>query len=124
MNKQKTKKPDLSLKGLILLPILATTVFTASCDDLTRFQQERYECDYNPEGLIEIDIRNFTKGAKTSVLFENLSLGMSIIEINEKRLTLSSPGLLIRVDRISEIIRLTRGTQYRNIQCKKYRFRM
>ena len=118
------KMPDIrsSLNKCVL--VIAAGCFLAGCDDLTRFKQERYECGYNPEGLVEIDFREFKKGGETAVVFNDETLTMSIIESSDKRFTLTSPGLIVRVDRGSGTIRLTRGSRYRNVKCTKSKFRM
>ena len=107
-----------------LLPLVMTGCLLAGCDDLTRFEQERYECGPNPDGLVEIDFRDFDEGAKTTVTFSDQTVTMSIIESSDARFTLTTPGLIVRVDRGSGTIRLTRGTRYRNVRCTKSNFRM
>ena len=96
----------------------------ASCDDLTRFEQERYECGSNPYGLVEIDFRDFDEGKETTVVFNDETVTMPIIESSDTNFILASPGLIIRVDRRTSNIRLTRGTHYRNLKCIKSKFRM
>ena len=49
---------------------------------------------------------------------------MSIVESSDERFTLTSAGLIVRVDRRSGTIRLTRGNRYRNVKCTKSKFRM
>jgi len=104
--------------------LVAASCALAGCDDLTRFEQERYECGYNPDGLAEIDFRDFRKGAVTTVIFNDKTVTMPIIESSEEHFTLAGPGLIVRVDRQSGTIRLTRGTRYRNVTCTKSKFRM
>ena len=118
------KKPDFrsSLQKSVML--FAAGCLLAGCDDLTRFEQERYECGYNPDGLVEIDFREFKKGAETAVVFDDETVTMSIIESSDARFTLAGPRLIIRVDRESGTIRLTRGSRYRNVKCTKSKFRM
>lgn len=111
-----------SLKTFVIT--IAVGCLLAGCDDLTRFEQERYECGYNPDGLVEIDFRELKKGSETTVVFTDETVTMSIIESNDKRFTLAGPGLIIRVDRGSGTIRLTRGGHYRNVKCTKSKFRM
>lgn len=109
---------------LRLVPLVAASCLLAGCDDLTRFQQERYECASNPDGLVEIDFRDFDKGAETTVIFNDETVIMPIIESSDTRFTLAAPGLIVRVDRGSGTIRVTRGTRYRNVKCTKSNFRM
>ena len=104
---------------------LVTACFlVVGCDDLTRFKQERYECGYNPDGLVEIDFRNFDEGEETNVVFNDGTATMQIIESSDTHFVLTAPGLIVRVDRGSSTIRLIRGTRYRIVKCMKSNFRM
>ena len=118
------KTPEISsfLKSSFLL--VAAGCLFAGCDDLTRFNQERYECGYNPDGLVEIDLREFREGSLATVTFTDEAVTMPIVESNEDRFTLTGPGLIVRIDRGSGTIRLTRGSRYRNVKCTKSKFRM
>ena len=107
-----------------LVQLLTTSCLIAGCEDLTRFEQERYECGYNPDGLVEIDFRNFEEGKETKVVFNDGTATMQIIESSDTHFVLTAPGLIVRVDRGSSTIRLTRGTRYRIVKCKKSNFRM
>jgi hypothetical protein len=49
---------------------------------------------------------------------------MPIIEMSESNFTLAVDGLIIRVDRSSGTVRITRGTRYRNVKCVKSKFRI
>ena len=106
------------------LLLAATSYLLAGCDELTRFTQERYECGSNPNGLVEINFREFKKGSETAVTFIDETMTMPIVESSDERFTLAGQGLIVRVDRITGTIRLTRGTNYRNMKCKKSKFRM
>ena len=118
------KTPEISsfLKSSFLL--VAAGCLFAGCDDLTRFNQERYECGYNPDGLVEIDLREFREGSLATVTFTDEAVTMPIVESNQDHFTLTGPGLIVRIDRGSGTIRLTRGSRYRNVKCTKSKFRM
>jgi hypothetical protein len=120
----KMTMPEIGSNLRRLVPLVTATCLFSGCDDLTRFEQERYECGYNPDGLVEIELRDFEKGAATTVTFTDETVTMPVIEISDERLTLGAPGLIIRIDRGSGIIRLTRGSRYRNVKCVKSKFRM
>ena len=117
------KTPEISsfLKSSFLL--VAAGCLFAGCDDLTRFNQERYECGYNPDGLVEIDLREFREGSLATVTFTDEAVTMPIVESNQDHFTLTGPGLIVRIDRGSGTIRLTRGSRYRNVKCTKSKFR-
>ena len=106
------------------LLLAAASYFLAGCDERNRFTQERYECGSNPNGLVEIDFRDFKKGAETTVTFIDRTVTMPVVESNDERLVLNNPGLIIRIDRRTGIIRLTNGTRYRNVKCTKSKFQM
>ena len=118
------KTPEMSsyLQNSLLLAAVGC-LFTG-CDDLTRFNQERYECGYNPDGLVEIDLREFKEGSQATVIFTDEAVSMPIVESNHDQFTLRGPGLIVRIDRGSGTIRLTRGSRYRNVKCTKSKFRM
>ena len=118
------KTPEMSSYLKSSLSLIAAGCLFAACDDLTRFNQERYECGYNPDGLVEIDLREFKEGSKATVTFTDEAVTMPIVEGNDDRFTLTSPGLIVRIDRGSGTIRLTRGSRYRNVKCTKSKFRM
>ena len=106
------------------LLLAAASYLLAGCDELTRFTQERYECGFNIEGLVEIDLREFKEGAQATVKFTDETVMMPIAESNDDRFTLTSSGLIVRIDRGSGTIRLTRGSRYNNVKCTKSKFRM
>ena len=118
------KPPEMSSYLRSSLLLIAAGCLLAGCDDLTRFNQERYECGYNPDGLVEIDLREFKEGSQASVTFTDGAVTMIIVESNDDRFTLTSPGLIVRIDRGSGTIRLTRGSRYQNVKCTKSKFRM
>lgn len=118
------KTPEMSSYLNSSLSLIAAGCLFAGCDDLTRFNQERYECGYNPDGLVEIDLREFKEGSQATVTFTDEAVTMPIVESNDDRFTLTGPGLIVRIDRGSGTIRLTRGSRYRNVKCTKSKFRM
>ena len=118
------KTPEISSCLRSSLLMVAVGCLFAGCDDLTRFNQERYECGYNPDGLVEIDLREFKEGSQATVTFTDEAVSMPILESNDNQFTLSGPGLIVRIDRGSGTIRLTRGSRYRNVKCTKSKFRM
>ena len=118
------KRHKITAKRRTFVQLLTASCLIAGCEDLTRFEQERYDCGYNPDGLVEIDFRNFDEGEETNVVFNDGTATMEIIESSDTHFVLAAPGLIVRVDRGSSTIRLTRGTRYRIIKCKKSNFRM
>ena len=106
------------------LALLAVVVGLEACDDLTRFEQERYECSLNRQGLVEVDMRSTTTGDQVTVTFSDETVAAVILESSDSTFTLAKDNLIMRIDRESGTIRMTRGTRYINIACKRTVFRM
>ena len=106
------------------LAVLALGVGLTACDDLTRFEQERYECNLNRQGLIEVDMRSTSIGDEVIVTFSDETVAAIIMESNDSDFTLAKDNLIMRIDRESGTIRMTRGTRYVNIACTRTVFRM
>jgi hypothetical protein len=121
---QKMRRPEMWRRLLFTAPLVTAACLLAGCYDLTRFKQERYECEFNQQGLVEIDFRDFKIGAEATVIFNDETVTMPIIKASDESFTLADDGLIIRVDRSSGTIRLTRGTRYRNVKCVKSKFRI
>ena len=106
------------------LALLAVGVGLSACDDLTRFEQERYECNLNSQGLLEVDMRSTRAGDEVTVTFSDETVAAVIMESSDSTFTLVKDNLIMRIDRESGTIRMTRGTRYVNIACKRTVFRM
>ena len=106
------------------LALLALGCGLAACDDLTRFEQERYECNLNMQGLVEVDMRSTSTGDQVTVTFSDETIAAVIMESNDSTFTLVKDNLIMRIDRESGTIRMTRGTRYINIACTRTVFRM
>ena len=65
-DKSDDENPEMSSWFQNALLLVAAGYLLAGCDELTRFTQERYECGNNPNGLVEIDFREFKKGSEAS----------------------------------------------------------
>ena len=104
--------------------MLAFGVGVSACDDLTRFEQERYECNFNMQGLVEVDMRSTKTGDEVTVTFINETVAPVIVESSENHFTLVRDDLIMRIDRATGTIRMTRGSRYVNIACTRTVFRM
>ena len=81
------------------LALLAVGVGLAACDDLTRFEQERYECNLNRQGLLEVDMRSTRTGDEVTVTFSDETVAAVIMESNDSTFTLVKDNLIMRIDR-------------------------
>ncbi len=117
MKRRRPSKPTfvtLAIVGLVM----------SGCDDFSRFKQERYECSGNRHGLLEIDVRETKVGDEVAVSFTDDLKMMTISETSDKAFTLTKEQLILRIDRATGTVRLTRGSHYLNISCIKSEFRM
>lgn len=96
----------------------------AGCDLLTRFHKEHYACPLNPTGIIEVDFRAFGIGEDAQLLFTDKTVTAKIIESTDEALSVQKENLIVRVDRNSGIVRLTRGSRFTNVRCTKTVFKM
>jgi hypothetical protein len=109
---------------LTFLAVTLAGMLVAGCDDFTRFQQERYECNLNRHGLVEIDIRETKIGKEAAVSFTDGTQMMVLTESTDEVFTMTKAPLILRIDRTTGIVRLTRGSRYMTISCSKSEFRM
>ncbi len=118
------RKADTPSGRRLVVAMLAAPLLLGGCWDLTRFKQERYECGYNPQGLVELMFRESNLGNEAEVTFTDETLSLPIIESTDSAFTLAKDGLIIRINRDTGTIRMTRGSRYRNVKCTKSEFRM
>ena len=118
------RKADTPSGRRLVVAMLAAPLLLGGCWDLTRFKQERYECDYNPQGLVELMFRESNLGNEAEVTFTDETLSLPIIESTDSAFTLAKDGLIIRINGDTGTIRMTRGSRYRNVKCTKSEFRM
>ena len=106
------------------LALLVVGFGLAACDDLLRFEQERYECSLNMQGLVEVDMRSTSTGDQVTLTFSDKTVAAVILESSDSAFTLAKDNLIMRIDRETGTIRMTRGTRYINIACTRTVFRM
>ena len=96
----------------------------AACDLLIRFHQELYKCPLNPTGIIEVDFRAFNIGNEAKLFFSDKIVTANIIESTDDALSVQKDNLIVRIDRNSGIVRLTRDSRFTNVRCTKTVFKM
>ena len=124
MNEDQVKILPLSTSLSGRLALALVVLMTAACDDFARFKQERYECNQNRHGLIELDFRSMKIGDEVSATFTSGTVTAVISESTERNFTLTKDNMILRVDRGSGTVRVTKGGRYLNISCEKTEFRM
>tara|TARA_B100000575_G_scaffold285365_1_gene280555 strand:+ start:951 stop:1295 length:345 start_codon:yes stop_codon:yes gene_type:complete len=108
----------------ISLYIAAGIVVLSACDDFNRFKQEKYECNWNQAGILEIELRSMKANATVNFLTLDGDQTGKLVLSNDKELIIEAPELLIRIDREKSLIRAIKGTRYHEIRCKKIEFKM
>ena len=63
-------------------------------------------------------------GDEAAVSFTDGTEMMMLTESTDTTFTMTKGQFILRIDRTSGTVRLTRGTQYLNISCRKSEFRM
>lgn len=104
--------------------LAAGMLLLSGCDEINRFKQEKYECGFNPAGLLEIELRSMEVNAKaTIVTFDGDQTGKLVFS-DDRELIIEAPELIIRIDREQALIKTTKGTRYHEMRCKKIEFKM
>ena len=104
--------------------LAASMLLLSACDEFNRFKQEKYECDWNPAGILEIELRSVKVDAKANlVTFDGDQTGKLIFS-NDRELIIEAPRLIIRIDREKALIKATRGSRYHEMRCRKTEFKM
>jgi hypothetical protein len=104
--------------------LAAGLVLLSACDDFNRFQQEKYECNWNPAGILEIELRSMKVDTKASLVTIDGDQTGKLVFSNDRELIIEAPDLIIRIDREKSLIRATIGTRYHELRCKKIEFKM
>ena len=106
------------------LSLAAGILLLSACDEINRFKQEKYECGWNPAGILEIELRSMKVNAKANlVTFEGDQTGKLVFS-DDRDLIIEAPELIIRIDREQALIKVIKGTRYHEMQCKKIEFKM
>ena len=104
--------------------LAAAILLLSACDEFNRFKQEKYECDWNPAGILEIELRSLKVDAKANlVTFDGDQTGKLVFS-DDRELIIEAPELIIRIVREKSLIKATRVTRYYEIRCRKTEFKM
>ena len=106
------------------LSLTAGLILLSACDDFNRFKQEKYECGWNPAGILEIELRSMKVDAKVSLATIDGDRTGKLVFIDNMELIIEAPELIVRIDREKSLIKATRGTRYHEMSCKKIEFKM
>ena len=106
------------------LGLAAGILMLSACDEINRFKQEKYECGWNPAGILEIELRSVKVNAKATIItFDGVQTGKLVFS-DDRELFIEAPELIIRIDREQALIKVTKGTHYHEMRCKKIEFKM
>jgi hypothetical protein len=107
-----------------LISICTAWLGLAGCDELTRFEQEKYECGPNPTGIYELDFRSTKVRDKVTMVTATGDNNATIVFADKNEFVLEESDLIIRINRQTGLIRSTKGNRYSEFQCTKTNFRM
>ena len=107
-----------------LISICTAWLGLAGCDELTRFEQEKYECGPNPSGIYELDFRSTKVSDKVTMVTAAGDSNATIVFADEKEFVLEGSDLIIRINRQTAFIKSTKGNRYSEFQCTKTNFKM
>ena len=106
------------------LGLAAGILLLSACEEINRFKQEKYECGWNPAGILEIELRSMKVNAETTLLtFDGDQTG-KLVFVDDRELIIEAPELIIRIDREQAVVKATKGTHYYEMRCKKIEFKM
>ena len=104
--------------------LAAGLLLLSACDEFNRFKQEKYECAWNPSGILEIELRSTKVDADANIAtVEGNQIGKLVFS-DDRELIIEAPELLIRIDREKSLIKTTRVTRYYEMRCRKTEFKM
>ena len=104
--------------------LAAAILLLSACEEINRFKQEKYDCDWNPAGILEIELRSVKVDAKANlVTFDGNQTGKLVFS-DDRELIIEAPNLIIRIDREKALIKATRGSRYHEMRCRKSEFKM
>ena len=104
--------------------LAAGILLLSACDEFNRFKQEKYECAWNPAGILEIELRSTKVDADANITtVEGNQIGKLVLS-DDRELIIEAPELIIRIDREKSLIKATRVTRYYEMRCRKTEFKM
>ena len=106
------------------LTLTAALSLLSACEDFNRFKQEKYECNWNPAGILEIELHSIKVDATAKLLTIDGDQTGKLVFSDDQDLIIKAQNLIIRIDREKSLIKATRGTRYHEMQCKKIEFKM
>ena len=106
------------------LGLAAGILLLSACDEINRFKQEKYECGWNPAGILEIELRSMKVNAKANLVTFDCDQTGKLVFSDDRELIIEAPDLIIRIDREQALIKATKGTRYHEMRCKKIEFKM
>ena len=112
------------VRAVFSLTFGAGLILLSACEDFNRFKQEKYECGWNPLGILEIDLRSIEVDTKPNLVTIDGDVTGKLIFSDDQELIIKAPELIIRINREKSLIRATKGTRYHQMQCKKIEFKM
>ena len=96
----------------------------SACDDMTRFRHEKYSCDANQAGLIEVVFNSQKEGSLAQLERISGSQTLPLIEASDQFFILQEGGLRMQIDRQTGEIILTEASRFYRLACTRSVFTM
>ena len=96
----------------------------SACDEMTRFRHEKYSCDANPAGLIEVVLNSQKTGSMAQLVRLDGEQSLPLTEASDQLFVLEDDGLRMQIDRQTGEIILTQGTRFYRLICTRSVFTM
>ena len=104
--------------------ILCALCFISSCEDFTRFSQEKYQCGDNSTKISEVVLEKLNVGSKVKILFENQNIQSDIKSVDDEKIKFYIFDSKVLIDRNKNEMLVKVGDQITSINCKKSVFKM
>jgi len=118
MSKLKTKI-NYFINFVINLSLIVLLLLTVSCNFLTRFRHEKYECPYNSLKIQEVIINKEKIGSEITMIQNDNSLKLQIIESSKFQIISTGDDFKLEIDRESAEIKYFKQKSFKTLKCKK-----
>ena len=118
---QKAGMPD---RRTSLLSTCLCCVLLTGCFSMERFRHEKYSCDQNRAGLIEVVFNSQKEGSMAQLAWLSGSQTLPLREVSDQFFILQEGGLRMQIDRQTGEIIMTEGTRFFRLACARSVFTM
>lgn len=104
--------------------LLCVFLFFLGCDQLTRFKQEKMECQTRLYGPLELIFNSKKLGANIKIIGKNSEKHLRIIDRSDDFLVAEGDDLSTEIDLQSKKVTLRVKNKLETVSCKYHSFKM